>query len=104
MSEIHYVTVKTIGSDSDDCMVTPFSCGRAAFAFAVECAELLDKQAWVDAVCDKDGRISDALNDWNDKVGWCCSGSDTDCPCVTVSTEFTRDTIRDFCRSCADEG
>lgn len=101
-SRISIVTIKARGSESDDCMFKPFSCSIVALEFAAYCAEWIDKEAWHDSLCHHDGRVSRALDHWNDLQARRGESGCSANACVTICSEFDEKTIRDFCEACSD--
>lgn len=83
------VTIRLPDMDCDDCIACRFNHYQSAIEFAAECAERINKSVWHDCVCNHDGRVCEALAEWNDLDAVVdCSGRIGQCS-ITLSSEWT---------------
>lgn len=94
---IHVVTVKLADSDSDDCFCRTFRDGHSALEFAADCVEKIDKSRWHDCLCNTDGRVREALCEFNEGEHFANGSGLMGCAVVTVSTEFDKRQILAAC-------
>ncbi len=97
MPKIYTVTIRLPGTDFDDCLHHTFSSYLYALEFAADCCERINKSVWHDCLCNTDGHVKEALDDFNGREMFAGRDDTLGCAYVAISTNFDRSTIRAYC-------